>query len=357
MTGFKNCIAYVGTYTSGESVGIYTFKLEENGKLAQIRTQELSNPSYLSISRNKEYLYAVIEGENFEGNHGGGAAAFKIDKKSGELRILNSKGTKGVAPCHLITDKNDKQLYVANYMEGTFTAFDISEDGSIGELKNVIEHEGKGQDVNRQEKAHVHYVNFSQDEKYLFVVDLGIDKIKIYSIDQEKRGIALAGEFAVKPGSGPRHLEFHPTNKYAYLINELSSNIAVLRYCDKGTILETIQYIATLPKGYSGFNNCAAIHISRDGRFLYASNRGHNSIASFKIDEETGTLELNEIIPTEGEFPRDFEIDPSGRFLFAANQNSSTITAFEINNSTGGLVSLGHIISVPNPTCIKFYEI
>jgi 6-phosphogluconolactonase len=351
-------MVYVGNYTNIESKGIYAYRLEEDGSLIEINSpQNIDNPSYICFDRNNRYLYAVIEGDSFEGEHGGGVAAFRINNENGELQLLNSKGTKGVAPCHLVTDKDNKHLFVANYTEGTFTTFDISKDGSLGDLVNITVHEGKGVDEARQEKAHVHYVTFSPDEKYLFAVDLGIDKIKIYSISEENGAAALVGEYNAKPGSGPRHLEFHPSGKYVYLINELSSEIAVLRYLGEGTILETIQYISTLPEGFTDFSNCAAVHLSKDGRFLYASNRGHDSIAVFKIDEETGKLDLISITPTAGEFPRDFEIDPTGRFLFAANQKSDTITTFRINNETGELMPLPQVIRVQSPTCIKFYEV
>lgn len=354
----NNYIAYVGTYTSGESKGIYTYRLEEDGRLIEINSpRNIDNPSYICFGRNKRYLYAVIEGENFQGEHGGGVASFKINNETGELQLLNSKGTKGDAPCHLVTDRMDKHLFVANYTEGTFTTFDIYEDGSLGELTNITTHEGKGIDEVRQEKAHVHYVTFSPDEKFLFAVDLGIDKIKIYSVSEESGTTTLVGQYDTKPGSGPRHMEFHPNGKYVYLINELSSEIAALRYFGDGPILETIEYLSTLPEGFTGFNNCAAVHVSKDGRFLYASNRGHDSVAAFKIDEATGKLRLISITPTGGEFPRDFEIDPAGRFLFSANQKSNTITTFMVNNETGELTPLEQVINVPNPTCIKFYEL
>ncbi|WP_163192137.1 lactonase family protein [Clostridium thermarum] len=354
----NKCIVYVGNYTKEEKKGIYAYRLDEDGSLIEINSpQDIENPSYICFDRDKRYVYAVIERDSFQGGHGGGVAAYKIINDVGELQYLNSKGTKGVDPCHLITDKDNRHLYVANYTEGTFTTFNIAEDGSLGNLVDVTVHEGSGVDEVRQEKAHVHYVTFTPDEKFLLAVDLGIDKIKIYSVS-EKSGIPTpVGEYKVKPGAGPRHLVFHPNGKYVYVINELSSEIVALRYISEGAILETIQYISTLPEGFKEFNNCAAVHVSKDGRFLYASNRGHDSIAVFRKDETTGKLELVSITPTGGEFPRDFGIDPSGRFLFAANQKSDTITSFRIDNETGELRPLPQVIAVQSPTCIKFLEL
>lgn len=354
--GHEDYVAYVGTYTSGESKGLYAFRPEGNGNLVQKGCPAyIDNPSYINIDKNKGFLYAVIENDAFHGEHGGGVAAFKIDCKSGALDHLSAKGTKGASPCHLTTDREGKRLFVANYAEGTFTIFDISDEGKIGEIRSVVVHEGSGINADRQEKAHVHCVVLTPDEKFLLAVDLGMDKIIIYSVFAEE--MKPEGEYQARPGSGPRHVEFHPGERYLYLLNELSSDIDVLRYDENGVTLEKVQTISTLPKDFIGYNICAAIHISKDGRFLYASNRGHDSISAFKVDKATGMLDLKSVTPCGGEFPRDFQIDPSGEFLYSANQNSSTITAFRIDREYGLLTPLDHVIKVPNPTCIKFYEI
>ncbi|HOJ09553.1 MAG TPA: lactonase family protein [Clostridiales bacterium] len=360
------CIAYIGTYTSGKSEGIYIFEMDtQTGELKPAGVcKGLENPSYQVIDNKTEYLYTVMETEKFNGEKGGAVAAFAIDKKTGLLEFVNCQPTKGRVPCHISIDSSREYIFAANYTEGTISVFPISQDGSISPVSCIVKHEGSGPNKERQEKAHAHYVSLTPDEKYLCAVDLGIDRIMVYDFDREKGRLypSKHPEVIIKPASGPRHMAFHPSGKFAYLINELSSDIAAFEYSSSDGTFSEIQYISTLP-GESNLpqelskplvNYCSAIHISQDGQFLYGSNRGHDSIAIFKIDQLSGKLELTSITSTGGNFPRDFAIDPSGKFLYAANQNSDTIVVFRITQESGIIEPTGSIINVPDPVCIKF---
>lgn len=368
-------IAYVGTYTYGESEGIYIFSLDTStGRFEPIGvSKKLENPSYLAISKDSKYLYTVMETDEFNGEKGGAVGSFLINRETGKLEFLNCQPTRGRAPCHISNDRENKYLFAANYREGTVSVFPINPDGSISPASDIIYHEGCGPNKERQEKPHVHYVTLTPEEKYLCAVDLGIDKVIIYELDKEKVRLIPVKELSpkIKPGSGPRHMTFHPDGRFAYVINELSSDIAVFKYhspcssskydfshnSSRNYIFEEIQYISTLPEEYKDINYCAAIHVSSDGKYLYASNRGHDSIAIFKIDNCSGKLELISHTPTGGKFPRDFAIDPTGNFLFAANQNSDSIVSFKILPESGKLEQLDYITNVPAPVCIKFAKI
>lgn len=349
-------LVYIGTYASAENEGIYIYNLDIiTGKLEKIdAVSGIENPSYLAMDKQLRYLYAVSETEDFEGKNGGSVSAYSIDEKTGGLRFLNSQPTKGKAPCHVCMDSMNKYLFVANYSEGTFTTYPLNIDGSIGAITNIITHEGFGPDKIRQEKSHVHYVTFTPEEKYLCAVDLGIDAVKLYSLDRVDGSLTEAKDLNIKlkPGSGPRHIEFHPNGEYAYIINELNSTIAVL----KSPSLEIIQTITTLPEGFIGESSPAAIHVANNGKFLYASNRGHDSIAIFSIDKDSGRLQLTSCCSTKGEYPRDFCIDPTGKYLIVGNQNSDTIITFEINQESGELKAVGEALKAEKPVCVKIVK-
>ena len=348
---------YVGTYTHGKSKGIYIFDFDAiSGKL-ELKgvSSELENPSYLCVSKNSKYLYAVMEVGEFQGEAGGAVGAYSIDSRTGLLKLINIQPTKGKDPCHLSTDSTGKYLFAANYSEGTFSVYPIGRDGQIDTISFIIRHMGSGPNKARQEEPHVHYVALTPDEKYLCAVDLGIDKINIYSFTLKDGCPAIEENLpvTVKPGSGPRHMVFHPNSGFAYLLTELSSEVIAFEYnCHIGAFNQ-IQCITTLPAGLKGTNYCAAIHISPCGKFLYSSNRGHDSIALFRIIQASGRLEPVSHIPTRGSFPRDFAIDPTGRFLFAANQDSDTIIPFAIMPDSGLLEQTGDIMEIPDPVCIK----
>lgn len=344
-------ISYIGTYTTGESKGIYKVTVDtkdkkiENAELAA----EIENPTYLAISSDNKYLYSVMKKDDM-----GGVAAYSIDTSTGKLNLINYQLSKGSSPCHVSLDKENKFLFSANYHRGIVEVFPIGENGEIKPNSFVIKHEGSGPNKERQEKAHIHYSSLTPDQKYLCAVDLGIDKVALYAFDNGKLKKEERLSKKLKPGCGPRHMEFHPNEKFAYVITELTSEIITFEYSLKDNTLNEIEYISTLPENYRGESIASAIHISCDGKYLYAGNRGHDSIAIFSIDSVTGRLKLISHISTEGSFPRDFEIAPNGDFILAANQNSSNILIFDRDKNTGKLTKGLNEIFVPNPVCIKF---
>lgn len=356
----KEMLVYIGTYTSGKSEGIYIYRLNpSSGELTPYKTvKNVVDPSFLAIDKKRKYLFAVNENEEFEGNSGA-VSAFAIED-DGNLRFLNNLSSLGGAPCHLSVSDNEKFVLLANYSGGNAVVFPIEKDGKLGAAIENVQHRGSGPNKKRQDAAHAHSINLDHKNHFAYVCDLGIDKVMIYKFD-EKSGKLTPNEkqpfFEAKPGAGPRHFAFHPNHKFAFLINELDSTIVSLAYDSKDGSLKEIQTVSALPANYSGTSYCADIHVSPNGKFLYGSNRGHNSIVAFKIDEKTGNLELIGHTPTGGKYPRNFGIEPNGKFLFAANQNSDSITAFKINETTGNLEPTGQTLQVPNPVCLKFIPV
>ena len=349
-------IAYVGTYTNGLSKGIYGFGIDTNtGEIEDLGLiTEIQNPTYLTFSRDNKYLYSTIKIEKNKAQLSGGIASFSIDESTGDLKALSYRTVEGKPPCHISTDINNNYIFSAHYHEGKIISYPLNIDGTIGAAPSIIKHEGAGPNKERQHMAHVHYVSLTPDEKYLCAVDLGIDKVMLYKFHPNK-GISITSSYGINinKGSGPRHLAFHPKSKFAYVINELSSSITVLEYCTEDLSFKEIQHISTLPKGFSGTSYASAIHISPEGKHLYASNRGDDSIALYNIDNFTGKLQLISHFSTKGNFPRAFAIDPTGKFIFVANQNSSNIVPFAVDKDSGQLNQISEGINVPNPVCIK----
>ncbi|GIM30226.1 hypothetical protein CPJCM30710_28920 [Clostridium polyendosporum] len=344
--------AYVGTYTNGKSEGIYSFSLDTtSGNIDEVKlAAKLENPTYLSINKNNQYLYSVIKvGE------AGGVAAFSINNLTKSLELLNYQVSDGKPPCHVSLDSKNNYVFSANYHKGNVEVFLINKDGSINAASSTITHEGSGPNKARQEKAHVHYVDLTPDEKYLCTVDLGIDKLVIYKLNNGT--LLKLNDLSLKPESGPRHMDFHPNGRFAYIITELSSEVIALEYSPSECNFKELQYISTLPDRYNNENLGGAIHISPDGRYLYASNRGHDSIAVFSIDNLSGKLKLISHNSTEGLYPRDFSIDPTGKFLVVVNQNSNNIVPFLIDRTTGKLTQINSSVFIPNPVCVKFFHI
>ncbi|EIJ82191.1 6-phosphogluconolactonase [Bacillus methanolicus PB1] len=349
----RTFIGYVGTYTKGESKGIYSFTLDtENAIMSNVKAAaNLENPTYLSITKDNQYLYSVAkEGES------GGAAAFSINSKTGELTKLNSQVSKGAAPCHISVDSEKSLVVTANYHKGTVESFQINkENGSLTPVLSTIQHEGSGPNKERQEKAHTHYAGFTPDEKYVVAVDLGIDKLLTYEIRNGE--LKEKNSLSVKQGSGPRHIAFHPNGKYAYVMTELSSEVIALAYNAEDGSFTELQYISTIPEDFSENNQGSAIHISSDGRFVYAGNRGHDSIAVFNVNQDTGELSFVEHTSTEGSWPRDFVLDPTEKFVIASNQESGNLVLFLRDESTGKLKLLQSGVKVPDPVCVKFLHV
>lgn len=343
--------AYVGTYTSADSKGIYSFRFDDSsGKLTPIGlAAETSNPSFLAVSPDRRFLYAANE------NSTGTISAFSIDSSHGELKLLNVVSSRGSGPCHIAIDKTGKWLFVANYNSGRVAALPVHADGSLGEATAEFQHSGSSVNPQRQIGPHAHSVNVAPDNRFVLVADLGLDQIVTYRIEAAK-GLAPAGPPFVKiaAGSGPRHLVFSPKGHFAYAVNEMLGTVTAFQYASANGILKEIQTISTLPAGFSGANSSAEIAVDPSGKFLYASNRGPDSIAIFLIDPATGLLTSAGFTPTGGKTPRNFAINPTGKFLVAANQDSGNIVVFRIDPKTGGLTPIGIDARVPSPVSIVF---
>ena len=349
MTEIHKYKGYLGTYTKGESKGIYCFTLNTaEKKIEDIKVAaELGNPTYLAISNDNRFLYSIVKnGEN------GGVAAFSINE-TGELSFINQQLSPGAAPCYISVDAKNQYLFSANYHKGIVESHLLNRnDGSILPAASSIKHQGRGPDP-RQDKARCHYSRFTPDGKVLAVIDLGIDALITYQVHDDAT-LTKVKLLPLKAGSGPRHLEFHPNGRFAYLLTELSSEVIVLDYED-GRFTEK-QYISTIPEDFKENNQCSAIHISSDGRFVYAGNRGHNSIAVFSVNQGTGELSFIENTSTEGDWPRDFALDPSEKFIVAANQESGNLVLFARDEDSGRLTLMESDIAVPYPVCVKFLD-
>jgi 6-phosphogluconolactonase len=354
----EDLILYVGTYTRGKSEGIYLYRFNlTSGELKPLSIAKgITNPSYLAIDANRKYLYAVNETSEFSGKPTGALTAFAIDQRTGELKKLNQQPSHGTSPCYVTVDPSGKFVLVANYSSGSLAVFPINSDGSLGESSDVVQHEGKGQNQRRQGGPHAHCIVLDKSGKYAFAADLGIDKVMIYRFDA-KTGKLMPNStpFAqTRPGAGPRHFTIHPGGKFAYVINELDSTLTSFSYDNSKGVLKELETVSTLPEGFQGNNSCADVHVHPSGKFLYGSNRGHDSIVAFTIDERSGKLGYLAHESTQGKTPRNFGIDPTGAFLLAANQNSDTVATFRIDQNTGKLKPSGQVTAIPTPVCLKF---
>ncbi|HEX7294868.1 MAG TPA: lactonase family protein [Pyrinomonadaceae bacterium] len=348
---------YVGTYTSGtsKSEGIYIYRLNmSTGALKHFKTVKgVVDPSYLAIDRKRRFLFAVNEVSQFEGQPGGAVSSFSIDRKTGDLTYLNQKPSKGASPCYVSQDRTGRFVLLANYESGTAAVLPIEKNGNLGEAVSVVQHTGASINRDRQQGPHAHCILTDKGNHYAFAVDLGIDKIVVYRFDEKTGALTQHSTVPTKPGAGPRHLTFHDNNRFAYVINELDSTICSYTYDPKTGALTPQQTISTLPKGFADASFCADVHVSPDGKFVYGSNRGHNSIAVFAIDRNSGQLTLVEHVSTGGDWPRNFVIDPTGTYLLAANQRSDSIVTFRIDAATGKLAPTGQVTAVPAPVCLK----
>jgi 6-phosphogluconolactonase len=364
----KDYLVFVGTYTDpilfgtgkileGKGEGIYAYRMDpESGAMELFNTNTgIANPSYIAFNKSGSHLYAVNELKTFQDKPTGTVSAFAVNTDTGELTYLNKKPTGGTDPCHLIVDGAERYVLLANFMSGSVCVLPIQPDGSLGEASDFIQHHGSSIDPDRQQGPHAHAVTLDESNQYAYVPDLGLDQTLIYRFNSESGSLepGEAPSVAVKPGAGPRHIVFHPNGRFAYLINELDSTIDAYQYDSSNGNLLGFQTISTLPEGFTGFSTCADIQVSPSGEFLYGSNRGHDSIAIFKINQETGKLSCIGHGPTGGKTPRNFAIDPSGKLLLAANQDSDTIVAFRINQQSGELHPTGHVTEVPTPVCVK----
>jgi 6-phosphogluconolactonase len=350
-------LVYVGTYTSGKSEGIYLYRLNlSSGELKHVATTKgVVDPSFLGIAPSRRFLYAVNEVEEFGGQKSGAVSAFAVDQQTGELRFLNQQPSLGGAPCYVDVDTAGKFVLIANYVGGNVAVLPIKRDGRLGPAIDMKQARGSSVNKERQESPHAHCIVLDQANRFAYSCDLGTDKIMIFRFDA-RSGKLLPNEqpwVQVKPESGPRHLAFHPSGKYLFVLNELNSTVTAFARDQRKGSLKELQTLNTLPSHFSGENSGADIHVSSDGRFLYCSNRGHDSIALFMIGSLGGLSAIGHE-STRGLTPRNFAIDPTGAFLLAANQKSDNIVVFRRDQKTGRLAATDHVVEVPAPVCLKF---
>lgn len=357
---------YVGTYTrassyhtAGKSQGLYVYQVDVTTGTATLQSvvKGIDDPSFVAVDSKQRTLYAVSEVGGWEECT---VSAYSIDPQTGDLRYLNKQVTLGSSAAHIAIDRNDRYVFTANYSGGKAVAmFPVREDGGLAPACWSVEHEGSGPVAARQERSHPHCTVIDPTNRYVYVNDLGIDKIMMYQLDTEKgrlEAISKAG-FHLEPGSGPRHLTFHPNGRFAYITLELNSMVSVLAVEPATGRLTLLQTLPMLPDDFHAWNTAADIHVSPDGRFLYASNRGHDSIAIYRIDPESGTLTLVGRQATLGKIPRNFAIDPSGKLLLVANQDTDTVVSFHIDAESGMLTPTGQVIEVPTPVCVQLVAV
>ncbi len=356
----KDIVVFVGTYTEpdyrGKGEGIYSFRMSlETGALEALRTTPgVANPSYIALDTEGSHLYCVNELRECRGEAGGAVSAFSVDPETRALTMLNTRASGGAAPCHIVIGGDGLHALVSNYSGGSLCVLPIARDGSLGGALQIIRHEGSSVDRDRQLGPHVHSLCLDPAGRYAFACDLGLDRLVAYRYDARSRAPLSPADglgMAVRPGSGPRHCAFHPSGRYCYLINELDATIEALRYRPGEGSFEARQRVPASPEfgGLAGFG--AAIRVSPDGRFLYSSNRGPDSIGLHRIDPAAGTLAYAGCTPSGGRGPRDFAIDPSGSFLLAVNQGSDSLVSFGIDAESGRLEAVAQI-EVPTPVCV-----
>ena len=344
---------YVGTFTSSESEGIYLCHFDAtSGELTLDRTfKGIDNPNFLKISPDKKYLYAAIRPPKVIEESGGYINAYRIDE-TGLLHFLNKQVSHGDDPCHINVSANGKFVAAATYGGGSVSVFPVKNNGMLQPASSTVIFKGSGPNKTRQNEPHAHSIKFSPNNNQVFSADLGTDQLNIFSLEGEKLIPADQKFVKTKPGAGPRHFDFYPGGKYIYVINELNSTITCFQQ-KKGT-WEKFQAVSTIPTNFSDENYCADIHVSADGKFLYGSNRGHNSIAVFKIAPVTKKLERLAIVSSEGEWPRNFTLTKNGEYLLVANQYSGNITVFKITPETGIPSFTGKKLKIPAPVCLEF---
>jgi 6-phosphogluconolactonase len=358
LAAARDYIAYVGTYTGPKSKGIYAWR-SSGGKLSALgAVAETSSPSFLAIDPSGRHIYAANEVSEFKGEKAGAVSGFSIDRASGRLTHLNTVSSKGPGPCYVSVDSSGKNVLVANYGGGSVAVLPKGSDGKLNDASAFDQHHGSGADQKRQRGPHAHCVKLSPDNKFALVTDLGTDEVMVYRFDPAKGSITANNppSAKLKPGAGPRHFVFHPKLPRLYTINELNSTITAFDWDAAKGILTDRQSVSTLPEGYSGESTGAEIVIHPNGKFLYGSNRGDDSIAIFAVDS-AGALKAAGHVKTQGKVPRNFALDPSGTLLFAANQESDNIVIFRVDTKTGKLTPTGEVLEVASPVCVRFLQV
>lgn len=343
---------YVGTFTSEGADGIYLCDFnQETGDIRLSKTfRAIDNPSFLKTSPDDRFLYVATRPSNKIEPSGGYVSAYNIDK-SGDLHFVNKQISEGADPCYVDVSADGKFVAVANYGGGSTALFPVGGNGSLLPASSVVKNQGSGPNKNRQAAPHAHSIKFSPYGKQVFSADLGTDQLNIFKLENSKLETCEPPFLELDPGAGPRHFAFHPERQIIYVINELNSTIT--SFAMKNNKWQKTRSVATLPTGFAGTSYCADIHISADGKYLYGSNRGHNSIAVFAVDD-TGNLQNIGFVPVEGDWPRNFALSPNGGFLLVANQKSGNITVFKIDAKTGMPKYTGKSLNLPSPVCLEF---
>lgn len=352
-------LVFISAFASGDKAAIHSFAFDsQQGKLKPLkRTTDLQNPFFLAIAPGKKHLYA-IDTAKFGGPENGFVAAYAFEGRGGELKRLNKASTHGTASCYLSVDATNKTVLVANYSSGNVAALPVKSDGSVGEAASFIQHEGSSANPERQKGPNAHSTVISPDNRFVLAADLGIDKIMIYRLEASKAALKpneAQPYVKQKPGSGPRHITFHPNGEFVYVINELANTVTVFDYgTEKGTLAEK-QTISTLPADFTGKSYTADVKITPDGKFLFGTNRGHDSIASYRIADD-GTLTLLKIDPSLGKGPQNLLVTPDGRWLLCANMPGNNVVVFGVDASSGALKATGEPVDMPMPSCIRWLE-
>lgn len=348
---------YFGTYTGKGSDGIYTslFSVVTGEMSEPVLAIKTDNPSFLTIHQNGKFLYAVNELGEYQGQPTGAVTAFAINRSDGSLTLLNQVPSHGGAPCHLSLDRSERFLFVANYSGGSIAVLPVNTDGKLGQATSIVQFQGSGKDSVRQQSPHAHFVQSTPDNRFVLVADLGTDRIMIFRFD------ASTGELTrndpphteLEPGAGPRHLVMTPLGTTIFVLNELNSTIARFEWGAPSGTMTKGETVSTLPPDFTGPNTAAEILVDSQGKFVYASNRGHDSIVRVAIDTD-GKLSVKDWTPSGGQAPRHIGIDPSGRWLFASNQRSDIIALFKIDATTGALTQSPASVKVTSPVCLQF---
>lgn len=346
---------YIGTYVANGSPSVFLCRLDaKTGKMERVDAfLGGSQPSFLAMHPGGLVLYAVNESSTHGNPPEGTVRAFSIDQATGRLTLLNEQSSHGVDPCHIITDRSGRHVLVANYTSGSLAVYPVENDGRLGTASDVAQHRGSGPDPKRQVGPHAHAVNMDPANRFALVCDLGLDKVLVYRLDLAAGKLRPHSEARLHPGAGPRHLDLHPNGRAVYVINELDSTLTVFGWESESGALKEIQTLSALPDRYVGPSFCAEVAVHPSGWFVYASNRGHDSLAIYMVDAVSGRLTRRGHEPTRGKNPRHFAIDLSGTFLLVANQDSNAVESFRIDAQTGGLTWL-HRIEVPKPACVVF---
>jgi 6-phosphogluconolactonase len=357
----QSYLVYVGTYTEPQthSEGIYVYRFRAGHLTPLGLAAKTTNPSFLAVDPSRGFLYAVNETEKYQGRKSGAVSAFRIDRSDGKLSFLNQVATGGTDPCFVSLDRTGKHVMVANYTSGSVAVFPVMEDGRLSERSAFVQHTGSGVNPERQAGPHTHMILASPDNRFVLVSDLGTDALSVYHFDAS-RGALTSNRppfVSIHPGSGPRHFAFDPGGHFVYLLSEMKSTVTVLSYDPPRGVLHVLQTVSALPTSFKGESTAAEIALDRAGRFLYASNRGDDTITVFAVDSENHTLSPVEHVLSGGKFPRSFALDPTGRYLLAANEHSNNIVLFRRDSRTGKLTPAGPALDVPAPVCIVFLPV